>query len=110
MMKEITAYFNIIKRFSSWFSTVQFCWNLIFNVLSRFSFYCRFKCQCAPVQLNVSIKDSKNTQLNADIGIIIPVTDKLDTKITWDWSFDNQPEAGNETIDRKVRFGINYTL
>jgi putative salt-induced outer membrane protein YdiY len=61
-------------------------------------------------QLNVSIKDSKNTQLNADIGIIIPVTDKLDTKITWDWSFDNQPEVGNETIDRKVRFGINYTL
>ena len=61
-------------------------------------------------QLNVSIKDSKNTQLNADIGIIIPVTDKLDTKITWDWSFDNQPEAGNEAIDRKVRFGINYTL
>ncbi len=61
-------------------------------------------------QLNVSIKDSKNTQLNADIGIIIPVTDKLDTKITWDWSFDNQPETGNETIDRKVRFGINYTL
>ena len=61
-------------------------------------------------QLNVSIKDSENTQLNADIGVIIPVTDKLDTKITWDWSFDNQPEEGNETIDRKVRFGINYTL
>ncbi|MDG1694358.1 MAG: DUF481 domain-containing protein [Porticoccaceae bacterium] len=61
-------------------------------------------------QLNVSIKDSENTQLNADIGIIIPVTDKLDTKITWDWSFDNQPEEGNETIDRKIRFGINYTL
>jgi putative salt-induced outer membrane protein YdiY len=61
-------------------------------------------------QLNVSIKDSENTQLNADIGIVIPVTDKLDTKITWDWSFDNQPESGNETIDRKVRFGINYTL
>ena len=61
-------------------------------------------------QLNVSIKDSENTQLNADIGVIIPVTDKLDTKITWDWSFDNQPEQGNESIDRKVRFGINYTL
>ena len=61
-------------------------------------------------QLNVSIKESENTQLNADIGIIIPVTDRLDTKITWDWSFDNQPEQGNESIDRKVRFGINYTL
>lgn len=61
-------------------------------------------------QLNVSIKDSENTQLNADIGVIIPVTDKLDTKITWDWSFDNQPQEGNESIDRKIRFGINYTL
>jgi putative salt-induced outer membrane protein YdiY len=61
-------------------------------------------------QLNVSVKDSDNTQLVADIGIIIPVTDKLDTKISWDWSFDNQPEEGNETIDRKIKFGINYTL
>lgn len=61
-------------------------------------------------QLNVSIKDSENTQLNADIGVIIPVTDRLDTKITWDWSFDNQPQEGNESIDRKIRFGINYTL
>lgn len=61
-------------------------------------------------QLNVSIKDSENTQLNADIGVIIPVTDKLDTKISWDWSFDNQPEQGNEKIDRKLKFGINYSL
>jgi putative salt-induced outer membrane protein YdiY len=48
--------------------------------------------------------------LVADLGIIIPVTDKLDTKISWDWSYDNQPEEGNETIDRKIKFGINYTL
>ena len=61
-------------------------------------------------QLNVSIKDSENTQLNTDIGVIIPVTDKLDTKISWDWSFDNQPEQGNEKIDRKLKFGINYSL
>ena len=61
-------------------------------------------------QLNVSIKDSENTQLNADIGVIIPVTDKLDTKISWDWSFDNQPQEGNEKIDRKLKFGINYSL
>ena len=33
-----------------------------------------------------------------------------DERLTWDWSFDNQPEEGNESIDRKVRFGINYTL
>ena len=61
-------------------------------------------------QLNVSIKDSENTQLNTDIGVIIPVTDKLDTKISWDWSFDNQPEQDNEKIDRKLKFGINYSL
>jgi putative salt-induced outer membrane protein YdiY len=61
-------------------------------------------------QLNVSVKDSDNTQMVAEIGIIIPVTDKLDTRISWDWSFDNQPEEGNETIDRKIKFGINYTL
>jgi putative salt-induced outer membrane protein YdiY len=61
-------------------------------------------------KLNVSVKDSDNTQMVADIGIIIPVTDKLDTKISWDWSFDNQPEEGNETIDRKIKFGINFTL
>ena len=61
-------------------------------------------------QLNVSIKDPDNTQLAADIGVIVPVTDKLDTKISWDWSFDNQPEVGNEKIDRKLKFGINYSL
>lgn len=61
-------------------------------------------------QLNVSIKDPDNTQLAVDIGVIVPVTDKLDTKISWDWSFDNQPEVGNEKIDRKLKFGINYSL
>lgn len=61
-------------------------------------------------ELNVSIKDSENTQLNADIGVIIPVTEQLDTKISWDWSFDNQPEQGNEKIDRKLRFGVDYKL
>ena len=61
-------------------------------------------------QLNVSIKDSDNTQLNADLGIIIPVTEHLDTKISWDWSFDNQPEHGNEKIDRKLKFGLDYRL
>jgi putative salt-induced outer membrane protein YdiY len=61
-------------------------------------------------QLNVSMKDSDNTQLSADIGFIIPVTDKLDTKISWDWSIDNQPEQGNEKIDRKVKFGADYSF
>jgi putative salt-induced outer membrane protein YdiY len=46
--------------------------------------------------------------LSADIGLSIPVTDKLDTKISLDWSYDNQPEEGLEQIDRKVNFGINY--
>jgi len=61
-------------------------------------------------QLNVSIRDSENTQLTTDVGIIIPVTKKLDTKISWDWSFDNQPEQGNEKIDRKLKFGVDYSL
>ena len=61
-------------------------------------------------QLNVSMKDSDNTQLSADIGFIIPVTDKLDTKISWDWSIDNQPEQGNEKIDRKLKFGADYSF
>lgn len=61
-------------------------------------------------QLNVSIKDSDNTQLNADLGIIIPVTEQLDTKISWDWSFDNQPEQDNDKIDRKLKFGLDYRL
>jgi putative salt-induced outer membrane protein YdiY len=61
-------------------------------------------------QVYVSIKDSDNTQIDADIGIIIPVSDKLDTKISWDWSFDNQPQEGNEKVDRKLKFGINYSL
>jgi putative salt-induced outer membrane protein YdiY len=61
-------------------------------------------------QLNVSIKDSDNSQLNADLGIIIPVTEQLDTKISWDWSFDNQPEQDNEKIDRKLKFGLDYRL
>ena len=59
-------------------------------------------------QLNVSTEDTKNRQLSADIGLSIPVTDKLDTKISLDWSYDNQPEEGLEQIDRKVNFGINY--
>jgi putative salt-induced outer membrane protein YdiY len=61
-------------------------------------------------QVYVSIKDSDNAQIDADIGIIIPVSDKLDTKISWDWSFDNQPQEGNEKVDRKLKFGINYSL
>lgn len=61
-------------------------------------------------QLNVSMQDSDNTQLSADIGFIIPVTDKLDTKISWDWSIDNKPEQGNEKIDRKLKFGADYSF
>ena len=61
-------------------------------------------------QLNVSMKDSDNSQLSADIGFIIPVTDKLDTKISYDWSIDNQPEQGNEKIDRKLKFGADYSF
>lgn len=61
-------------------------------------------------QLNVSMKDSDNSQLSADIGFIIPVTNKLDTKISWDWSIDNQPEQGNEKIDRKLKFGADYSF
>jgi putative salt-induced outer membrane protein YdiY len=61
-------------------------------------------------QLNVSMKDSGNTQLSADIGFIIPVTDKLATKISYDWSIDNQPEQGNEKIDRKLKFGADYSF
>ena len=61
-------------------------------------------------QLNVSMKDSDNTQLSADIGFIIPVTDKLATKISYDWSIDNQPEQGNEKIDRKLKFGADYSF
>ena len=61
-------------------------------------------------QVYVSIKDSDNAQIDADIGIIIPISDKLDTKISWDWSFDNQPQDGNEKVDRKLKFGINYSL
>ena len=61
-------------------------------------------------QLNVSMKDSDNSQLSADIGFIIPVTDKLDTKISWDWVIDNQPEQGNEKIDRKLKFGADYSF
>jgi len=61
-------------------------------------------------QLNISMKDSDNSQLSADIGFIIPVTNKLDTKITWDWSIDNQPEQGNEKIDRKLKFGADYSF
>ena len=61
-------------------------------------------------QLNVSMKDSDNSQLSADIGFIIPVTDKLATKISWDWSIDNQPEQGNEKIDRKLKFGADYSF
>ena len=61
-------------------------------------------------QLNVSMKDSDNSQLSADIGFIIPVTDKLDTKISWDWAIDNQPEQGNEKIDRKLKLGAYYSF
>jgi putative salt-induced outer membrane protein YdiY len=61
-------------------------------------------------QLNVSMKDSANTQLSADIGFMIPVTDKLDTKISWDFSIDNQPAQGNEKIDRKLKFGADYSF
>lgn len=61
-------------------------------------------------QLNVSIKDSDNAQLSADIGFIIPVSDRLDTKISWDWAMDNQPEPGNEKIDRKLKFGADYSF
>jgi putative salt-induced outer membrane protein YdiY len=61
-------------------------------------------------QMYVSIKDSDNAQIDADISLIIPVNNKLDTKISWDWSFDNQPQDGNEKVDRKLRFGINYSL
>ncbi len=61
-------------------------------------------------QLNVSIKDSDNAQLSADIGFIIPVSDRLDTKISWDWTMDNQPEQGNEKIDRKLKFGADYSF
>lgn len=59
-------------------------------------------------QLNVSTEDSKNTQLSADVGIQIPMTDKLHTKVSLDWSYDNQPEHGVEEIDRKINFGVNY--
>jgi putative salt-induced outer membrane protein YdiY len=59
-------------------------------------------------QLNVSTEDTKNTQLSVDIGLSIPVTDKVDTTISLDWSYDNQPEEGVEPIDRKVNFGVNY--
>ena len=61
-------------------------------------------------QLNVSIKDSDNAQLSADIGFLIPVTNKLDTKISYDWSIDNQPSQGNEKIDRKLKFGADYSF
>jgi putative salt-induced outer membrane protein YdiY len=61
-------------------------------------------------QLNVSMKDSENTQLSADIGFIIPVTDKLDTKISWDLAIDNLPVQGNEKIDRKLKFGADYSF
>lgn len=59
-------------------------------------------------QLNVSTEDTKNTQLSVDIGLSIPVTDKVDATISLDWSYDNQPEEGVEPIDRKVNFGVNY--
>ena len=59
-------------------------------------------------QLNVSTEDTKNTQLSVDVGLSIPVTDNVDTTISLDWSYDNQPEEGVEQIDRKVNFGINY--
>jgi putative salt-induced outer membrane protein YdiY len=59
-------------------------------------------------QLNVSTEDTKNTQLSVDIGLSIPVTDKVDATISLDWSYDNQPEEGIEPIDRKVNFGVNY--
>ena len=61
-------------------------------------------------QLNVSMKDSNNAQLSADIGFIIPVSDRLDTKISWDWALDNQPEQDNEKIDRKLKFGADYSF
>jgi putative salt-induced outer membrane protein YdiY len=59
-------------------------------------------------QLNVSTEDTKNTQLSGDIGLSIPVTDSVDTTISLDWSYDNQPEEGVEPIDRKVNFGVTY--
>jgi len=59
-------------------------------------------------QLNVSTEDAQNTQLSADLGVKIPVTEKIDTTISWDWSYDNQLKEGIEPIDRKVNFGINY--
>jgi putative salt-induced outer membrane protein YdiY len=59
-------------------------------------------------QLTVATEDTKNTQFSADIGLSIPVTDSVDTTISLDWSYDNQPEEGVEPIDRKVNFGVNY--
>lgn len=61
-------------------------------------------------RLHASIKDTENTQLAADIGFIIPVTDKLDTKISWDLAIDNLPEQGNEKIDRKLKFGADFSF
>ena len=59
-------------------------------------------------QLNVSLKDSDNKQLTAEIGVNMPVTHQLNAKIVWDWAIDNQPQSGNEKVDRKLKFGVDY--
>ncbi len=60
-------------------------------------------------QLLVAIEDPDNTQLSADIGFDFPLINNLFTKISLEWTYDNQPVEGVEKIDRKLNLGVNYS-
>ncbi len=60
-------------------------------------------------QLLVAIEDTDNRQFSADVGFDFPLINNLFTKISLEWTYDNQPVEGVEKIDRKLNLGVNYS-
>ena len=57
----------------------------------------------------IALTDMKDSELNADIGLKVPVVENLYTELKLEWIYDNQPALGTRSTDSQLTIGVNYS-
>ena len=59
--------------------------------------------------LLIALTDMSDSELNADIGLKVPVVANLFTELKLEWTYDNQPALGTRSSDSQLTVGVNYS-
>jgi putative salt-induced outer membrane protein YdiY len=59
--------------------------------------------------LLIALTDMSDSELNADIGLKVPVVANLFTELKLEWTYDNQPALGTRSTDSQLTVGVNYS-